>query len=72
MILLCENKMSYSIENELCGLSHNLNYMNTHTHIKDTMGQSGPMVLKFNKDLIISYINNKNQTNMLVKDCINT
>jgi len=44
--------MSYGIENELCGLSHNLNYMNTHTHIrtkKGTMGQFGPMVLKYNK-----------------------
>ena len=52
MILLCENKMSYGIENELCGLSHNLNYMNTHTHIKGTMGQSGPMALKFYKDFL--------------------
>ena len=56
MIRLSENKMSYGIENELCGLSLNLNYMNTHTHIiakKGTMGQFGPMVLKYNKDFIM-------------------
>ena len=67
MILLCENKMSYGIENELCGLSHNLNYMNTHTHIrtkKGTMGQFGPMVLKYNKDFIMQYLNHKKEPSL--------
>jgi hypothetical protein len=60
MIMLSENKMSYSIEKKLCGLSLNLNYMNTHTHIntiKGTIGQSGPMVFVYmNK---ISWISKK-------------
>jgi len=57
---------SYGIKNkEIRGFIEPY-YMNTHTHIntiKDTMGQFGPMVLKY----MINFYN-KNQTNVLVKD----
>ena len=57
---------SYGIKNkEIRGFIEPY-YMNTHTHIntiKGTMGQFGPMVLKY----MINFYN-KNQTNVLVKD----
>lgn len=36
----------------------------TYTQLNGTMGQSGPMVLKYNKDFIMHYFNHKKEPSM--------